>query len=33
MSEGEKRHLIGIFRDEIAELERLLGWDCSSWVA
>ena len=33
MSGEEKRHLVGIYRDEIAELERLLGWDCSSWLA
>jgi len=33
MSGEEKRHLVGIFRDEIAELERLLHWDCSSWFA
>ena len=33
MSEEEKRHLAGIYRAEIAELERLLGWDCSAWLA
>ena len=33
MSEDEKRYLVGRYRDDIAELERLLGWDCSSWLA
>ena len=33
MSEAEKRYLIGVFEQEIRELERLLGWDCSAWLA
>jgi len=33
MSDEEKRYLVGLYRDEIGELERLLGWDCSSWLA
>jgi hypothetical protein len=33
MSGEEKRYLADLYRDEIAELERLLGWDCSSWLA
>lgn len=32
MSEEEKRYLIEVFKSEIAELERLTGWDCSSWL-
>jgi hypothetical protein len=32
LSDEERRYLLGIYRDDIAELERLLGWDCSSWV-
>jgi hypothetical protein len=32
ISEEEKRYLVGMYRDDIAELERLLGWDCSSWL-
>lgn len=33
MSEEAKRYLVETYRDEIGELERLLGWDCSSWLA
>ena len=33
MSEEEKRYLVSLYKDEIGELERLLGWDCSSWLA
>jgi hypothetical protein len=32
MSEEEKRCLAALYREEIAELERLLGWDCSAWL-
>jgi hypothetical protein len=32
MSEEEKRHLLSLYADEIRELERLLGWDCSAWL-
>jgi len=32
LSDEEKRYLVALYRDDIAELERLLGWDCSSWV-
>jgi len=33
MSEEEKRHLVSLYAGEIRELERLLGWDCSAWLA
>lgn len=33
MSDEEKRYLIGVFEAEIRQLERLLGWDCSAWLA
>jgi hypothetical protein len=33
MSDDDKRYLIGIFEPEIRELERMLGWDCSAWLA
>ena len=33
MSGDEKRYLMGVFEQEIHELERLLGWDCSAWLA
>jgi hypothetical protein len=33
MSEEERRYLASIFEPEIRELERLLGWDCSTWLA
>lgn len=32
MSADEKHYLIGVFEQEIRELERLLGWDCSAWL-
>ena len=32
MSAEEKRCLVALYRDEVRELERLLGWDCSSWL-
>lgn len=31
MTPPERRELLRIFADEIEELERLLGWDCSDW--
>jgi len=33
MTEEERQYLIAIFEPEIRELERLLGWDCSAWLA
>jgi hypothetical protein len=33
MSDEEKRYLVALYRESIGELERLLGWDCSSWIA
>lgn len=32
MSADEKRYLIGVYEEEIHELERLFGWDCSAWL-
>lgn len=29
---AEREYLQPIFADDIAKLERLLGWDCSGWV-
>jgi hypothetical protein len=31
MTGEERRHIYGAFAQEIEELERLLGWDCSDW--
>lgn len=33
MSPADRRYLIGVFQQEIMDLERLLGWDCSEWLA
>jgi hypothetical protein len=33
MPEEERRHLARVFEPEIRALERLLGWDCSDWLA
>jgi hypothetical protein len=33
MTAEEKRYLRAVFEPEIHELERLLGWDCSAWLA
>jgi Sulfotransferase domain len=33
MSAEEKRYLAGVFEGEIRQLERLLDWDCSDWLA
>ena len=33
MTTEEKRYLIGVFEPEVRELERLLRWDCSAWLA
>ena len=32
MSPDDKRYLIGVFEQDIRELERLLRWDCSEWL-
>jgi Sulfotransferase domain len=32
MSEEEKRYLVALYKDEVEDLERLLGWDCSAWL-
>jgi hypothetical protein len=31
MTPAERKHLYGIFADDIAKLERMLDWDCSDW--
>jgi hypothetical protein len=33
MSEEERRFLLEVYTEEIHELERMLGWDCSAWLA
>jgi hypothetical protein len=33
MSAEERRYLTDLYAEEIRELERLLGWDCSAWLA
>jgi hypothetical protein len=33
MSPADRRYLVGVFEQEIIDLERLLGWDCSEWRA
>jgi len=32
MSEEERRYLVSIFEPEVEELERLLGWECPTWI-
>lgn len=32
MSCKEKEYLLNIYKDEIMNLEKLLGWDCSDWL-
>ena len=31
MSQSEREYLFSIFENDIAKLEKLLGWDCSDW--
>jgi hypothetical protein len=31
MTQSERHDLYSMFRDDIAKLEQLLGWDCSDW--
>jgi hypothetical protein len=33
MTPADRRYLLGVFEQEIRDLERLLGWDCSEWLA
>ena len=33
LSAEDRRYLAGVFAEEIRSLERLLGWDCSDWLA
>jgi hypothetical protein len=33
MTPEEKNYLVDIFAPDIRELETLLGWDCSVWLA
>jgi hypothetical protein len=33
LDETDRRYLAGVFEPEIHELERMLGWDCSAWLA
>ena len=32
MDASDRRYLVGVFEQEIRELERLLGWDCGDWL-
>jgi hypothetical protein len=32
MGDQEKRFLLETYAEEVRELERLLGWDCSEWL-
>ena len=32
MSPEARRYLVSVFEADIRELERLLGWDCSTWL-
>ncbi|MGK7909988.1 MAG: sulfotransferase domain-containing protein [Synechococcus sp.] len=32
MTEREYQYLVDVFSDEIQRLEKILGWDCSSWL-
>jgi len=32
MSEEEREYLVSTFKSEIRELERILEWDCSTWL-
>jgi hypothetical protein len=31
MTPEERKHLYGLFAEDIAKLEEMLGWDCSDW--
>jgi hypothetical protein len=31
MTADERKYLFGIFAEDIANLEQMLGWDCSDW--
>jgi hypothetical protein len=33
MGPADRRYLVEVFAQEIKDLERLLGWDCSEWLA
>ena len=33
MSEAEREYLKTVLEPDVRDLERLLGWDCSSWLA
>jgi hypothetical protein len=33
LAEEDRRYLADVFEPEIRALERLLGWDCSDWLA
>lgn len=33
MEADDRRYLAGVFKEEIGSLERLLGWNCSDWLA
>jgi hypothetical protein len=31
MSPDDRRYLLGLFEEDVRQVERLLGWDCSDW--
>jgi sulfotransferase family protein len=31
MTDGERQYLVGVYRSDIEQLQKLLGWDCSDW--
>ena len=33
ITSDEREYLIDLYRDDVHELERLLGWDCSDWLS
>jgi hypothetical protein len=33
MSAADRRYLVGVFEQEIRNLERLLGWNCGDWLS
>lgn len=33
MKEAERQYLTQVYQNEVREVERLLGWDCSDWLS
>lgn len=32
MDDADRRHLVDVYADDVAELESMFGWDCSDWL-